>query len=371
MLGLPGARCRAWRRQASILGEVLPRRREHTQPPSATTQGFAGGAGVDSTLRSEGKGSLDDVMRLLLARSDGGPVTEADIAAALAEGGGRSFAKELRAGVHGTDDPPWRALLAKAGVAWNQQPPGVAQRLGLRVMESALTGIKVSNVLRGGAAEAAGVSAGDELIGVAGWRLRRLDDLARLVRSGTARCWWHATALAHLGACALPSAAGRGAQYRDCRKEFQERRAAAGMVPPDTCSARRMWRAQAWCRRCGGEPLLADGWRATQRVDQAQAMPARIGWRMCANWNWPRRCPAWHAGGKARWRKPAAADSAPEPPEAAVRNWDGEVPRGRSRQLRGARPNCRAAERQWRRARAFRVDGVHPNALRAHGPLSR
>ncbi len=42
--------------------------------------------------------------------------------------------------------------------------------------ESALTGVKASHVLRGGAAEAAGVAPGDELLAIAGWRLRRLDE---------------------------------------------------------------------------------------------------------------------------------------------------------------------------------------------------
>jgi predicted metalloprotease with PDZ domain len=107
--------------------------------------------------------------------------TEADIAAAMEQVGGRSYAKELAAWVHGTDDAPWRVLLAKFGVAWNQQAPNVAQRLGLRASESALTGIKLSNVLRGGAAEAAGLSAGDELVAVDDWRVRRLDDLTRLI----------------------------------------------------------------------------------------------------------------------------------------------------------------------------------------------
>ena len=51
--------------------------------------------------------------------------------------------------------------------------------------ESALTGVKVSHVLRGGAAEAAGLAPGDELIAVQGWRLRRLDDAARLLTPGT------------------------------------------------------------------------------------------------------------------------------------------------------------------------------------------
>jgi predicted metalloprotease with PDZ domain len=95
--------------------------------------------------------------------------------------GGRSYAAEIAAWVHGTDDLPLQALLAKLGVLWKPQLPTVAQRLGLKVSESALTGIKVSQVLRGGVAEAAGLCAGDELLAVNGWRVRRLEDAARLI----------------------------------------------------------------------------------------------------------------------------------------------------------------------------------------------
>lgn len=48
--------------------------------------------------------------------------------------------------------------------------------------------MRVTHVLRGGAAEAAGLAAGDELLGVEGWRLRRLDDAAPLLPAkGSAR----------------------------------------------------------------------------------------------------------------------------------------------------------------------------------------
>ena len=183
VLGLPGRKVQSVA-QASFDAWVKYYRGDENTPNATIsyyTKGSLVALALDLTLRSEGQGSLDDVMRLLWERSEGGPISEAHIAAALAQVGGRSYAKELKAWVHGTDDLPWPNLLAKAGVAWNQQPPSVAQRLGLRVSESALTGIKVSNVLRGGAAEAAGVSAGDELIAVNGWRLRRLDDLTRLM----------------------------------------------------------------------------------------------------------------------------------------------------------------------------------------------
>ena len=51
--------------------------------------------------------------------------------------------------------------------------------------ESALTGVRASHVLNDGAAERAGICAGDELIAIGGWRLRRIDDALRLLKPGT------------------------------------------------------------------------------------------------------------------------------------------------------------------------------------------
>ena len=60
-----------------------------------------------------------------------------------------------------------------------EDPAQLQQRLGLRVTET--SGIVIKTVLRGGAAEQAGLAAGDELLGVevadSAWRLARLDDL--------------------------------------------------------------------------------------------------------------------------------------------------------------------------------------------------
>ena len=153
--------------------------------PNATVSYYTKGSLValafDLTLRSERRGSLDDVMRRLWATSDGGPVDEADIAAALEAVGGRSYAAELAAWVHGTGELPLAGLLPRFGVSVERQPATLAQRLGVRVSESALTGVKVTHVLRGGAGERIGLSAGDELIGVGGWRLRRLDEALRFL----------------------------------------------------------------------------------------------------------------------------------------------------------------------------------------------
>ena len=93
----------------------------------------------------------------------------------------------MAAWVHGTDELPLAALLQRFAVEVEAQPATLAQRLGVRVNESALTGVKVTHVLRDGAGESAGVAPGDELIGIDGWRLRRLDDASRvLAQEGTA-----------------------------------------------------------------------------------------------------------------------------------------------------------------------------------------
>jgi predicted metalloprotease with PDZ domain len=153
--------------------------------PNTTSNYYAQGALValclDLSLR-ERNASLDLLMRQLWRVHGGGPVSESDILAAVAALGGDVLAGQLQAWVHGTDELPLRALLAGHGVAWRDEGrQTVAQRLGLRVREGALTGIQVSHVLAGGAAEAAGVNARDELLGCNGWRLRRLDDAATLL----------------------------------------------------------------------------------------------------------------------------------------------------------------------------------------------
>jgi predicted metalloprotease with PDZ domain len=148
------------------------------------TKGSLVALALDLTLRAEGNGTLDDVMRALWAASSGGPVSEAHIAAALELVSGRSYAAELEQWVHGTDDLPLRTLLEGAGIEWTTDAATFAQRIGVRVSESALTGVKVSNVLRGGAAETAGLSPGDEVLAIGGWRVRRLEDAARVVPPG-------------------------------------------------------------------------------------------------------------------------------------------------------------------------------------------
>jgi predicted metalloprotease with PDZ domain len=169
--------------------------RSDENTPNATISYYAKGSlvalALDLTLRAGGPGAkakatLDDVMRHLWNTSDGGPISRADIAAALRHVSGRSLDKELAAWVDGVRDLPLQDLLARFGIDWQVQPANLAQRLGVRVNEGALTGIKVTHVLRAGLAERAGLAAGDEVIALNGWRLRRLDDAMRLWETGRA-----------------------------------------------------------------------------------------------------------------------------------------------------------------------------------------
>jgi len=153
---------------------------EHT--PNLTVSYYGKGAlvacALDLSLRKLGR-SLDELMRSLWQSSQGGPVSEADILAAAG-----SCAKELHAWVHGCDDLPLRELFDRFGVSWREDAPNVAQRLGLKVSESALTGVQVKQVFADSAAQVAGFSPGDELLACQGWRLRRLDDALALSPAG-------------------------------------------------------------------------------------------------------------------------------------------------------------------------------------------
>lgn len=166
--------------------------RQDENTPNATVSYYTKGALValcfDLTLRAEGRTTLDDVMRALWQRCKAGPMTEADFAGVLRELGGRSFAREIAAWVHGTRELPLADLLQKQGIFALDEPAQLQQRLGIR-SEDAGGAVRLKTVLRGGAAEQAGMAANDEWIGleVAGeaWRMAKLDDL--LLYAGTHR----------------------------------------------------------------------------------------------------------------------------------------------------------------------------------------
>ena len=153
--------------------------RQDENTPNATisyyTKGALVGLAIDLSLRREGRGSLDDVMRGLWARSQGGPISETDVLAVLQEVAGRPMARELAQWVHGTQDLPLQPLLQALGVQWRRETVTWAQRLGVRAVDG--SAVQIRAVLRGSPAEQAGLAAGDEVLAVNDWRLRKLDDI--------------------------------------------------------------------------------------------------------------------------------------------------------------------------------------------------
>jgi predicted metalloprotease with PDZ domain len=178
--------------------------RSDENSPNATVSYYAKGAllglALDLTLRGEAASasdepptlacSLDAVMRhLWVQHADDGAVTERDIAHALEAVGRRSFEPELAAWVHDTIDLPLPELFSSVGIEWQTQPGTVAQRLGVRVNESAFTGVRITHVLHGRVAHQAGLAVGDELLAVGEWRVRRLDDIQRLTSHQAPSTW--------------------------------------------------------------------------------------------------------------------------------------------------------------------------------------
>ena len=142
---------------------------------------------------------LDGVMERLwrLGRS----ITEADVAQALSDEAQRapdtaahlqarsaapSWAELLHRWTETCDELPLSELLAGHGVQWQSKAAPLPQKLGVRLSEAG-GALKVQAVMRHGLAETAGLSAGDELLALDGWRLKRVDDLQQ----------WHDAGKAH------------------------------------------------------------------------------------------------------------------------------------------------------------------------------
>jgi predicted metalloprotease with PDZ domain len=132
--------------------------------------------------------SLDGVMHRLWALQR--PIGQEDVAQALADEAGagsrapgaRTWQALLHTWVHGTDDLPLQTLLANVGVRWKAAVVTTSQKIGVRLSETP-QGLKVAAVMRGSPAEVAGLTAGDELLALDGWRLKRTDDWQTLLPS--------------------------------------------------------------------------------------------------------------------------------------------------------------------------------------------
>ncbi|MFM7025593.1 MAG: peptidase M61, partial [Limnohabitans sp.] len=165
--------------------------RQDENTPNATVSYYTKGALValclDLTLRSEGH-SLDALMRGLWQRCKAGPMREQDVLDELQSLTGRAWQQELQAWVHGTGELPLARLLEAQGIRIHAEPGNFAQHLGLRHVD-ANASVQVKAVLRGSAAERAGLAAGDEWLGLevgtrgqhGHWRVNKLDDVPLLL----------------------------------------------------------------------------------------------------------------------------------------------------------------------------------------------
>lgn len=161
--------------------------------PNAVVSYYTKGAlvalALDLALRraSAGARSLDDVMRALWARygrsADGVP--EDGIEPLVAELASQDFGAFFARHVHGVEDAPLAELLPDVGLRFNLRPaesgsdnggrPGTRSEpradLGLRT-QVADGELRVSHVLDGGPAQAAGIAAGDVLVALEGLRVQ-------------------------------------------------------------------------------------------------------------------------------------------------------------------------------------------------------
>lgn len=159
--------------------------RQDENSPNALASYYAKGSLVALALdleirtRTDGRRSLDDVMRLMWQRygrkaltggADGG-LGEDGFPSLLAEATGLRLDRQIRAWAYGTDRLPLSALLRRVGVrfasgAGDQGPTTLGVRLAERHGQ-----LTITTAYNGQAAERAGLSAGDVLIAADGLRV--------------------------------------------------------------------------------------------------------------------------------------------------------------------------------------------------------
>ncbi|MDA8363710.1 MAG: PDZ domain-containing protein [Gammaproteobacteria bacterium] len=167
------------------------------------TKGALVALALDLTLRrvTGGVRSLDDVMRLLWRRygQPGVGVPEDGVERAAAEVAGTDLDRFFHSVVHGTDDPPLADLLGDVGIDFVVRPAesendrggkparNADGRKGLRAVLGARlapgSDARLIHVFDGGAAQEAGLSAGDVIMAADGLRV----DSARLEKMLNAR----------------------------------------------------------------------------------------------------------------------------------------------------------------------------------------
>lgn len=155
--------------------------------PNASVSYYAKGSqlalALDLMLRdaSDGRRSLDDVMRLLWREHGvtGRGVPEHGVYEAVERIGGKRPANFLRKAVEGTEDPPLPGLLKRAAVSLTWYSDRKAPELGVRIAnEGGLA--RLTHVLDGSPARRAGLAAGDLLVSLDRQRLTHTNFEKRL-----------------------------------------------------------------------------------------------------------------------------------------------------------------------------------------------
>ena len=149
--------------------------RQDENSPNAIVSYYTKGALValllDLRLRADSHGarSLDTLMQALWQRhgQTGIGVAEDGIFALAAELGGEALAGWLRELVEGTAELPIEQALRRIGLKLAWEPASPAPGIGVRTVAEG-EALKIANVFDGGAAQAAGLSAGDVLVAIDG-----------------------------------------------------------------------------------------------------------------------------------------------------------------------------------------------------------
>lgn len=184
-LGSPGRQVHSVA-QASFEAWIKYYRPDENSPNATVsyyTQGALIGLLLDLRLRQAGQ-SLDLLMQRLWQQHHATGLAEADVLAQVQALAGAALAQDLAGWVHGTGELPLAEALIACGVATERDAAGWAASLGLKLAENPASGVQVKTVLRGSAAEQAGLSVGDELLAINGWRLRRFEEARQWLLPG-------------------------------------------------------------------------------------------------------------------------------------------------------------------------------------------
>jgi predicted metalloprotease with PDZ domain len=159
--------------------------RQDENSPNAIVSYYAKGSLVALALdleirrRTDGRRSLDDVMRLMWTEYgrdfyDGGQpqrgVGEEEMPRLVEAATGVDVAGSIVDWAYGTGDLPLQALLELFGVAWTAKPVDDAPTLGIRTAVRG-TDLTIASALHGGAAHRGGLSGGDVPVAVDGLRV--------------------------------------------------------------------------------------------------------------------------------------------------------------------------------------------------------